>query len=331
MKILYVERKPFGYVSLEKAFRRIASALPDRFETSFQQVPFGPKFRHTIGNLLLFRKRHADIYHITGHIHYLALLFSPKETVLTIHDLRFLKAEGRIRRWIVKKLYLDLPVRRLKYVTAVSKNTKDEIVANLACDPAKIRIIDVPVFGRNGPASKRAFNRSDPTLLQVGTMPNKNLESIVRSISGIPCKLRIIGALSRDQRQLLRSANIRFENAADLSDEEMWSEYYNADIVTFCSTYEGFGLPIIEAQAAGKPVVTSNLSPMRETSGAAACLVDPFNIISIRDGIKRVIEDDSYRNELVAAGFENAERFRPEPVASQYAKLYIEVAENVNK
>ncbi len=99
-------------------------------------------------------------------------------------------------------------------------------------------------------------------------------------------------------------------------------------MLVFASTYEGFGLPIVEAQATGRPVVTSDTLSMPEVAGDAACLVDPFNVESIRNGILKVIQDTGYREQLVQNGLKNVERFKPESVAMQYLALYREL---VNK
>jgi glycosyltransferase involved in cell wall biosynthesis len=328
MKILYIERKPNEFVSIEKVFRQVAESMATRFRTEFQQVPFGPKVLDTIRNLVFFRRKNGDVYHITGHINYIALRLPPKHTVLTIHDLRFLSSGGRIRRYILKKLYLDLPVRRLKYITAVSEATKQAIISNTKCDPEKVRVIENPL--RNGLAATqpKEFNKQSPVLLQVGTMQNKNIERLAAALRGVSCKLRIVGRVSETQRTNLIDNGIEFESICELTDEEMSREYENADIVVFCSTYEGFGLPIIEGQAAGRPIVTSDLSPLIETSGEAACLVDPFDPESIKNGILRVVNDDEFRNRLVRSGFRNAERFDPERIAKKYEDLYIEVLGN---
>ena len=71
-RILYVERKPKLFVSIEKVFRQVAAGLAgDRFEADFQQMPYSNDFVSVIKNLIFFRKRDADIYHVTGHIHYI--------------------------------------------------------------------------------------------------------------------------------------------------------------------------------------------------------------------------------------------------------------------
>jgi glycosyltransferase involved in cell wall biosynthesis len=81
-------------------------------------------------------------------------------------------------------------------------------------------------------------------------------------------------------------------------------------------------MPIIEAQWVERPVVTSNCSSMPEVAGAAACLVDPFDVGSIRAGILRVINDEPYRERLIELGRENRERFSLAQVAHQYGALY---------
>jgi glycosyltransferase involved in cell wall biosynthesis len=97
-------------------------------------------------------------------------------------------------------------------------------------------------------------------------------------------------------------------------------------MLLFASTYEGFGLPIIEAQAVGRPVITSDLCSMPEAAGGAACLVDPYDVAAIRQAVLRVMEDHEYRDDLIARGLVNVERFRASKVAAQYAQLYRTVA-----
>lgn len=192
-RILYVERKASSYVSIEKAFRGIAENLSSDFSYEFQQAPFGTRIWHTLCNLLLFRKRAADVYHITGGIHYLALLFSPRNTVLSIMDVRFMYNESGIRYWLLKKLYLDWPIRRLKYITAISEQTKAEIVQYSGCESDKIRVLELPLLVKEVDTETSSFNADLPTILQVGTMPNKNVPNLARALRRIRAKLRLIG------------------------------------------------------------------------------------------------------------------------------------------
>lgn len=321
-KIIYVERKPSEFVSIEKAFRAVAENLSDEFDPVFQQVPYGNRFLDTIRNLLFFRKLNADVYHITGHIHYISLLFSPRNTVLSIMDVRFLYIPDGFRRWLLKKLYLDWPMRRMKYVTAISEQTKAEIIRFTGCDEGKVNVLALPLLIEVDTGEDTEFNSEKPTILQVGTMENKNVPNLVRALRGIECRLRIIGRLSQEQIEVLQDEHIEFESAFDLTDEELRHEYRKADLVAFCSTYEGFGLPIIEAQSSRKPVITSNLSPMIETSGGAAFLADPTDVDSIRRGIQKIIKDREYREGLIEAGLKNVARFDPVTIAATYEILY---------
>jgi glycosyltransferase involved in cell wall biosynthesis len=81
-------------------------------------------------------------------------------------------------------------------------------------------------------------------------------------------------------------------------------------------------MPIVEANAVGRVVVTSNLLSMPEVAGGAAHLVDPFDVSSIRSGILKVIEDDSYREALITKGFANRKRFDTRQIAQEYAEIY---------
>jgi len=324
-KIAFIERREKEFVSLEKTFRQIASSLSDRFDWDFAKVPFGNRVQDTVRNLLFFRRPAADVYHITGHIHYIAMLLPPSKSILSIMDIRFVHLPPGPRRYVMKKLYLDLPVRRMQYITAISDETKREIIKFTGCKEEKIRVLPMPLLGHIYFDAERPFNSDKPVILQIGTMENKNLPNLARALKGLRCSLRIIGRLTNEQAAVLKENSIEYENAYGLDDEQLRLEYENADIVAFCSTYEGFGLPIIEGQIMRKPVITSNASPMRETSGGAAYLADPQQPESIRAGIDKIISDDKFRSEIVAAGIKNAELYTPSSVVLGYEKLYDEI------
>jgi glycosyltransferase involved in cell wall biosynthesis len=328
--VVYVERAAFeGGMSIEKVFRQVAARLsPLRFRTRFQKVAFANGLSSLVKNLISFRKAPADIYHITGEIHYLSLILPPDKTVLTIHDLRFLYDRKGIRRWVLKKLYLDWPIKRLRYITAVSEATRAEIVRHTGCDERLITVIENPVRDEFVSSVVKPFDKSRPTILQVGWTENKNIPNLAKAIEGLPCRLVVIGPIDDSISSVLRKHGIDFENKRALTDDGLRAEYENCDIVAFCSTYEGFGLPIIEAQAAGKPLVTSDLSPMKEIAGDGALLADAADPRSIRYAIDRLIADDELRAKITLAGRKNVQRFSPAAIAAEYAALYETISGN---
>jgi glycosyltransferase involved in cell wall biosynthesis len=329
-RILFIERKFWEFVSIEKVFRQVASGLSkEKFETSFQKLSFGNQFSGVLKNLLFFRKPEADIYHVTGHVHYIALVLPANKTILTIHDLGFLHTRKGLRRALLKKLFLDLPVKKLKYITAVSEATKREIIKYTNCVEEKIRVIENPLGENFFSTEKKTFNQKCPTILQIGTSPNKNLANLIKALKGLNCRLKIIGKLDEASIAYLRDNQIQYENKFDLDDAEIKNEYRKADIVTFCSTFEGFGLPIIEAQAMRVPVVTSDISPLKEVAGDAAFLANPNDYMSIQSGILKIIGDEKYREDLIEKGILNIERFRPQKISSLYENLYREISEAV--
>ena len=145
---------------------------------------------------------------------------------------------------------------------------------------------------------------------------------LAEALRDISCHLRIVGELTPKQIAVLPECGIQYSFVSNVSDVQIVEEYQRCDMLVFVSIYEGFGLPILEAQATGRPVVASNIMSMPEVAGDTACLVDPFDVAAIRDGILKVIGDPMYCEELVRGGFENVERFRPKKIAAQYVELY---------
>ncbi len=269
--------------------------------------------------------RQGEINHITGDIHFLATFMQKKRTLLTVLDCGFMYNRHGLTAFILKLFWLSIPVKKSKYITTISEYTKQDVIKYTNCDPEKIFVVPVAINERFK-ASPKIFNKQKPNLLQIGRAPNKNFERIVAAIDGLEVKLTIIGRLSPEETALLAKHKIDYENKYQLSDEEMVQEYVNADILVFPSTLEGFGMPILEAQKVGRAVLTANVTSMPEVAGDAACLVDPFSIEDIKSGLLNLIEDDTYRQGLISAGFENVKRFDPQIIAMMYFDLYQRMA-----
>ena len=329
MKITYYQRQPHNdSYSIERVFQVVSASLPPNFECKTIASRFKSKgFWKRMYNILEAFFYQSDINHITGDVHYLVCLLRKRKTILTIHDCITLGRLSGIRKKLFWLLWYWLPVKRSAIITVISESTKNELLKCVTCDPNKVRVIYDPISNDFKPVQKE-FNVNRPTILQVGTGANKNLHRVAEALKGIACHLRIVGRLSDEQVRILKKNLIDYATIWNLSDEEIVKEYQYCDMLVFASTYEGFGLPIVEAQATGRPVVTSNLLSMPEVAGDAACLVNPFDVEQIRAGILKIIRDEKYREELIQKGFKNVSRFSPEIIIGKYLQIYKEILGN---
>jgi glycosyltransferase involved in cell wall biosynthesis len=325
---MFMRRPQPGNHSVERLFAAVRAHLPPDVACEMHVCS-----RESLG---LWRRlwitieaafRQADVNHVTGDVQFLTALMNRRRTILTVLDLTHVERMKGLRRWLFLLIWYRIPIARAQAVTVISAVTRDHLLHTLGPLRAEVRVIHCCLIDGLGPSPK-PFNSAKPVILFVGLAENKNFHRAVAALAGLPCDLRIIGKLQDEHRASLATHGVAFTSASGLSDAAMRDEYANCDILVFASTAEGFGMPILEAQAVGRPVVTSGISSMPEVAGDAAELVDPFDIASIRAGVRRVIEDASHREALIARGFQNVRRFTPQAIAAQYATLYREVAES---
>jgi len=113
-----------------------------------------------------------------------------------------------------------------------------------------------------------------------------------------------------------------------VADEDLPGLYALARFFCYPSLHEGFGLPVLEAQSYGVPVMTSNNSALPEVAGDAALLVDPTDVDAIADAMLRLSQDEELRQRLIAAGYENVKRFSWDKAARETLAVLEEAAQN---
>lgn len=327
MRVFFFQRNPgTADFSIETLFNSIIKHMPKEVKptVSISKYVNSGAFSKLYNIFEILFKKQGDVNHVTGDVHYITFFLKKKKTVLTVHDVNLMYTDNVIKKTIHKWFWLRIPVMCSRFVTVISETTKSELLKYVNCSPDKIKVIYNCISPAFTPQPK-AFNKVKPTILQIGCRPNKNLPGVIEAIKDIDCRLEIIGKPTEEELELLKKHNIDFHSQFKISEEEVVQKYIECDMLVFASFYEGFGLPIIEANIIERPVVTSNISSMPEMAGNAACLVDPYNPESIREGILKVIEDDNYREQLIENGRINRKRFSPEEVAKQYFNLYKDI------
>jgi glycosyltransferase involved in cell wall biosynthesis len=285
-------------------------------------APYESKgFWRRLANIWWAHRNQGDINHVTGDVHFLVLGLPRQRSILTIHDCYRLDQLRGLRRWLLRTFWFDLPIRRSAIVTVISEETKRQLLRHVRVPEEKIVVIPDAVSPVFRPCP-RPFREECPHILHVGTSANKNLPRLIEALTGIRCHVKIIGVLEDKIRCELQQAGISYETVENLDEAAMYRAYCEADVVSFVSTYEGFGMPILEAQWVERPVVTSNCSSMPEVAGDGACLIDPFDVNSIRQGLQHVIGNAEYRAHLIESGRRNRVRFTLSEVAKRYISLY---------
>ncbi len=318
----FFRKKSPVFHSIEELFYSIQNNFATTVSyTNFYATHESKGFFRRLANALEVQNKQSEVNHITGHNHYVAILMHKKRTILTIHDLALLYSLKSIKRLIFKLFWFDIPIRKVRYVTVISEFTKQELLKKIKISEDKIKVIPNAV-SPNFSYSPKEFNCDSPVILQIGTKKNKNLERLIEAIKNINCKLLIIGKLSKNQEISLQKNEIDYENKFNLSQEEVVNCYEKADIVSFMSTYEGFGMPIIEANAVGRVIITSNISPMKEVAGEAALFVNPLDVREIERGLKEIIMNADLRQNLIKNGLKNVKRYHISAITEQYFKLY---------
>jgi glycosyltransferase involved in cell wall biosynthesis len=323
-QVNFFVRKPYllGNFSVENFYKALKKKLDPNFDIKIIEMPFYSRgIMPRLLNCFYCFFKQADINHIIGDIHYIAIFLNRKKTILTILDCVSLYEKNNLKRLIYKYFWFLFPIRTTNHITFISKFSK--------FDTERLLNIKIPQAKVIGVTASEVFKFSElpvnktPVVLQIGTNFNKNIKTLAYSLCGLNTELIIIGKLKTPDKETLVENRINFlEVDKPLSIEEVYKYYQKSNLVSFLSTYEGFGLPILEANIVGRPVITSNMGSMLEVASDAAILVDPYDILEIKKAIVKVLSDKEYVNNIITKGFKNSQRFDLNKISIEYSKLY---------
>ncbi len=314
---------------------------------SFSYLPIGRQFIRQI--LFFWRQRHEpfDIIHwCQPRLYPLFWLAPARKIAVTVHgggDITASQAWSWSRLmfvWVIKLFH-----HKIDIIIADSKAAQDEIHQAYGIPLDRIQVIPIgggedykplpPVASQDFVRKNYAIDR--PFILDVARLqPHKNVNRLIeaydkfRKHSSEMVDLVIIGAPSSSAQSVYALAK-NSTYASDIhfidyvSDDDL-NQFYSACLVfVFPSLNEGFGLPIVEAMAAGAPVITSNITSLPEVAGGAACLVDPYSIDDIAKAIKEVVENGGLQSELKEKGLRRASEFTWTKTVTNTIRVYQEV------
>jgi len=324
MKVIYFHRNTKAGYSINKVTQTIVREIEDKEE--YYMPSAGSGLKDLIKNIRFIRshRQKEAIHHITGDVHYGILGLIGYKSVLTIHDtvgLDFIQM-SRLKSLIYKMLWFRIPMMLATKVLCISEVTKSYLMKYSS--RKDIRVIHDAIDSSLQFSQLKQIN-SPVKILFVGVKDNKNLIRCFEALKGIDCIVTIIGKPSPKQIRALSENGINYTSKSNLSDKELNAEYYNCDIVSFCSLFEGFGMPALEAHQAGRPVLCSTIPVLKEVAGEAACYADPYDVASIRSAYLRLVNDETYRQQLVEKGKENVLNFFPSFIKKQWEDVYHEL------
>jgi glycosyltransferase involved in cell wall biosynthesis len=281
---------------------------------------------------LLARRSRADIVHFTGGT---LPLWTPHPCLLTVHDLAWL--HGAVAGRPHSRLYFGAIQRRLaRRADRIATDTEASlrgILDTLRVSPSKVVVtgagVDESWFG------VQPLPDDPPFLLNVGTVEDrKDLITAVRALATLPnYKLISAGPHTPYAAKVLQAASDagvqeRVELRGFVDDASLKSLYARATALVFPSRYEGFGLPPLQALAAGLPVVASDIPVLREVLGAYALFARPGEPESFAECLRTISRPDYRLHELVESGRAHARQFTWERVAERTANLYHAIIED---
>ncbi|HEI8821194.1 TPA: glycosyltransferase family 4 protein [Serratia marcescens] len=244
-----------------------------------------------------------------------------KNQIVTHHDITYKRYPHSFSRKfrLMYNTLIPLMLRNSLHLITVSEFSKREINKAYKYPSEKISVVYNAVSEAFLPNAETSKVSSDKPYLLAVSSPNfhKNFHGMLEAYSLLPNKsnlsLKIIGKTAGSflapefNEKILADENIQFLGRVD--DEELVALYQNALAFVFPSFYEGFGIPPLEAQACGCPVIASNTASMPEVLGNSVLSFNPNDVLQIRDAMEKVVVDDAFRDELRVRGRENITRF----------------------
>lgn len=301
---------------------------------------FFKSFWRSKGVIKDLSKDQVEIYHGLSHEIPSGLKNKGIKSVVTIHDLIYLRYPQYFKP-IDRKIY-DLKFRsackHADRIIAISEQTKKDIIHFFGTDKNKIEVVYQgcdsifyhPSSTENLTEVQLKYQLPNDYLLCVGTLENrKNQLLILNALLHLPkdTQLVLVGK-STPYEQILRdfiftnSLENRVKIISNVDFTDLPAIYQQAKIFIYPSIFEGFGIPILEALNSGVPVIAAKGSCLEEAGGPNSLYIQPNEELELSKAISRILDDESFRTEMIEKGKQFALNFREENIAKNLMRVY---------
>lgn len=321
--------------------QKVNFKLPQNFSLKYIRLPY---LWTQIGLAFETIFHSPDALFISAHtVPVMLRLLKPSvKTVVTIHGLegKYLPQSGNYFAHIYRNWSISAAVRFSDGLIAVSRNTMADVINTYHIPSNKIKLIyegvDYERFSKPNfqfLKVKARYNLPNRYLLFVGTVqPRKNLIRLIKAVARIPrLHLVIAGKLGWLYEDILVAPKrygvfdrVHFIGRVD--DIDLPAIYHLSSAFILPSETEGFGLPVLEAQAAGRPVIVSKTGALPEVAGNGAIFINPFSVTSIEKGILKVFQNRLKRVSIIRKGRQNAKKFKWSYAASSTLNFLKDIA-----
>ena len=288
----------------------------------------------------LFNKIPECEFFWSPHYNIPLLPIKAKKRIVTIHDVYHLAFYDTLsfKQKLYAKFMINQAVKKSDIILTVSEFSKNEIekythtnkdinIVYNAIDFNKFKKINSLVALKN---VREKYNLPHKFILFVGNVkPHKNLKNLLLAIKDVDTSLVIVGKkdgfITGDNEisNIIENYNLKKKVffTGYIEDEDIAFIYNLAHLFVFPSLYEGFGIPPLEAQACGCPVIVSNVASLPEVCGDSALYCNPYSVEDIREKIEILLNNEKLREDLIKKGFENIKRFSWEKSARKIINI----------
>lgn len=283
------------------------------------------------------KKHKLDIYHGLSNELPFGIAKSGIPSVVTIHDLIFLRFPQYypVTDRLIYFKKTKYACEKATKIIAISNQTKNDIIHYLNVDPEKIEVVyqsvDSEYFESADPVFlKTKYRLPENFFLSVGTLePRKNQLAILKAIQSYGKDLNVVfvGRMGSNSKIIMNFVSkngmenqVRF--LSDIPVKDLAGLYRLSAFSVYISSYEGFGLPVVESMASGCPVIVSDKSVLPETAGGAALICDPDDLDSLCQSMELLLNDENRRRNLILKGSAHAQQFHPERFSQKMILLY---------